>query len=297
MTHRRFLAILVLASVPTACRGIVADRDLPAAPSCEIRPPTIHDAEIKRRLEHGLERLTADGAAVPLGELSSQLERPSTDAFEPVPPVAGDPLPAASLQELVRSSVVVVGKRYLCGKCERWHVSTASGVVIAPSGVVVTSHHVVDGRPDSTFAVMTVDGAIHPVVEVLAADEASDVVLLRVDADGLPALPLRPGLAPGEAVHVLSHPDSAFWYFTSGVLARRFPFRHQSGKTVEMLDVTADFARGSSGGAVVDSTGAVVGIVRSTDSVYYTEENGRQRDLQMVFKRCTPIEAVLGLVR
>jgi hypothetical protein len=38
-------------------------------------------------------------------------------------------------------------------------------------------------------------------------------------------------------------------------------------------------------------------MVASTDSVYYREEDGVQRDLQMVFKQCVPVTALRGLLR
>ena len=144
---------------------------------------------------------------------------------------------------------------------------------------------------------MTPDGEVRPVVEVLAAHADADVAVLRVEGEGFTALPLRSGVRPGEPVHVLSHPDSAFWYFSSGNVARRTIRRERRRAPVEMLEITADYARGSSGGPVVDSTGAVVGVAQATNSVYYDERGDAQENLQMVFKYVVPSEAILELVR
>jgi serine protease Do len=293
-------ASLVLALLVAACGGPAASPDTVAVEELcaqDASPaPTERDGDIKRRLEDALAKLAESGASRPLADLESGLERARTDAFAPLAP-ASDALGAADVHERVRGAVGIVGKRYLCGKCDKWHLSTATGFFVSADGAFVTSRHVIEGLPDTTFGVMTVDGAVHPVVEVLAADDVADVVVLRVAGSGFTALPLRSGIRTGEAVHVLSHPDSAFWYFTSGVVARRYAARPQAGRSVDVLDITADFARGSSGGPVIDATGAVVGVVRATDSVYYVERNDEQSNLQMVFKRSVPVEAVIALTR
>jgi hypothetical protein len=287
---------LALLAVLCSCALPRVDVDRPTAGCPDHDAATVADEERRQQLERAMRALAAADRAVPLGTLSPQLERAGSERFAPGTSL-GPVLEPDALCAAVRGSVVVVGRRYLCGKCDRWHLSTATGFVAAEGGVVCTSHHVLDGREDTTFGVMTEGGDVLPVVEVLAADRAADVALLRVDGELPPPLPLRPGVRPGATVHVLSHPNAAFYYFSSGVLARRFPFRPEAGRSVEQLDLTADFARGSSGAPVLDAHGAVVGVVRATDSIYYTEQADEQRDLQMVFKRATPIEAVLDLAR
>ena len=45
-----------------------------------------------------------------------------------------------------------------------------------------------------------------------------------------------------------------------------------------------------------DDRGNVVGMVAMTDSVYYSEENGQQKNLQMVFKNCVSARSILALI-
>ena len=64
-----------------------------------------------------------------------------------------------------------------------------------------------------------------------------------------------------------------------------------------MMQITADFARGSSGGPVLDARGRAVGMVASTGSVHYNNDHGEQKNLQMVFKECVTADAIRALVQ
>jgi len=50
--------------------------------------------------------------------------------------------------------------------------------------------------------------------------------------------------------------------------------------------ITAGYGRKSSGGPMFSDHGNVAGMVASTGSIYYDEENGQKKNLQMVFKNC-----------
>jgi len=61
------------------------------------------------------------------------------------------------------------------------------------------------------------------------------------------------------------------------------------------LHVTCDFAKGSSGAPIVDTTGTVIGIAQSTTTVVY-DEDAALVDTQMVFKTATPAAALAALL-
>ena len=50
------------------------------------------------------------------------------------------------------------------------------------------------------------------------------------------------------------------------------------------------------GAPAINDSGEVVGIVRSTESIYYKVEKGQQQNLQMVFKTCVPAVSLLKLI-
>jgi serine protease Do len=139
---------------------------------------------------------------------------------------------------------------------------------------------------------------VYPVVEVLAADAARDVALVKLGgAKNLPAAPVRAGSSPLTDVVVMSHPDGRFFSITKGVVSRYFR-RGKDGKGPMFMQITADYAKGSSGGPVLNTAGEVIGLVSSTNSVYYNQDkDGDQQNLQMVFKDCVPADAILGLVK
>ena len=109
---------------------------------------------------------------------------------------------------------------------------------------------------------------------VLAADTDSDICLVKIDGPELKPLPLRPGVRAGERVYCLSHPAGYFFMFTQGLVARvnrkRNELLDEHGHTnglltrpILFLNVTAEFAPGSSGAPMVDEGGNVVGQVAS----------------------------------
>ena len=146
--------------------------------------------------------------------------------------------------------------------------------MISPDGLAVTNYHVIesdrDGEEDKAgFVAVTRDGRTLPVVEVLAANEAADIALIRLGlSDGvrLAALPLAPASRVGEEVYCVSHPAGRFFSYSRGAATRRHSVRRGRGRTPR-LTVTADYARGSSGAAIVNARGEVVGVVITTDSV------------------------------
>ena len=196
-----------------------------------------------------------------------------------------------------RAAVAVVATPYKCKDCEKTHIGTATGFFIAEDGVLVTCYHVVDAPEEQTMLVMAGDGRIARVTEVLAADRADDIAILRVEGSGFTALPLAAGAPTGAPVRVFSHPDERFYSLTEGYISRYSIFAEEGKRKTRVMTITADFAKGSSGGPVFDESGNVVGMVASTESIYYDDADEKQSDLQMVFKHCTPAAAILRLIK
>ena len=209
----------------------------------------------------------------------------------------GRSLPPADLYARARPSVVAIAQIYKCGKCSRWHGGSATGFIVRKDGLIVTNFHVVgeDGKGEA-LGVMLADGRVFPILSVLAADRLNDVAIVKIAAENLPALPIAPDVPIGGKVYCLSHPVQHFFTFTEGQVSGKFIEPEHRGQ-VRQLAITADYAKGSSGGPILNENGAVVGMVRSTSSVYYNQEQGEDRNIQMVWKLCVPSGAILDLMK
>lgn len=253
----------------------------------------VDDRRIMRKLEKAIAELAAAGRTVKVATLVEQLKNRKCAVDLAAP--GEDAVPAERFYERLRPSVLIMAGTFKCTKCTKLHTSTASGYVISRAGVCVTNHHVVNSPNWETVVAMTADGRVLPVKAVLAASSADDVAILQLDGEDLVPVPFAPDAPVGSRVRVIAHPDERFYVLTEGIISRYFRPRPQSGEAA-MMAITADFAKGSSGAPVFNDRGAVVGMVASTQSVYYDSKGGHGENLQMVVKQCVPASGVLKLI-
>ncbi len=234
--------------------------------------------------------------------LRSQLNRQTTKVAFAHP--NAHVLPASDQYEHGRSSVVIMGSVYLCGKCNNLHLSTGAGFAVSEDGVFLTNHHVVSSMTNSLGMVaITADGKVAGVTEVLAADPVEDWALIRIPELKLKPLPLKGNVSVGSEVFLVSHPNEHFFSFGKGHVAR-----YGKGKTLaaqgamkgrqvlgvtEWLEITAEFGRGASGGPVMDTCGNVVGLISRVEGAKIADNSEDHNLGRMVFKQCTPAGLIL----
>jgi serine protease Do len=257
-------------------------------------PVSVDDDALQKHLEQQGGAIIEQGKATDIQALVKQL---GLDRCELDLTIASAPFESDSqLFSHAKDSVVVVSSIFKCDKCNDWHATTATGFVISSSGAIATNYHVMDNPDKETVVVMTADGQVFPVKRVLAASRADDLAIIQVDAQGLVPLPIAAEAEPvGSHIGVISHPSQRFYCYTDGIVSRYMRMKPKD-QVVDGMTITADYARGSSGAPVLNSKGQVVGIVQSTNSIYYSEEKGRQKNLQMVFKQCIPATSLLKLI-
>jgi serine protease Do len=208
-------------------------------------------------------------------------------------------LPDASPEDPA-TAVYLIGSVYKCDKCDKWHAGgIASAWALTRDGVMASNYHVFEKAKGAAMGVCDREGKTYPVLEILAADKAADIAIFRVKADDLVPLAIGTPAGIGSEVRVISHPDRRFFTQTSGEVSRyhRQPARQDRPATIWM-NITADYAKGSSGGPVIDEAGKVVGMVSSTQSIYYESNNGQPKGaLQMVVKNCVPAAAIRALIK
>lgn len=137
-----------------------------------------------------------------------------------------------------------------------------SGVVIDRDGVVVTNAHVV-GEAEGVG--VTLADATRVRGTVVAADRLTDLAVLRVDRDDLPAAELADDLPEvGELAVAIGNPLGFENSVTAGIisgLGREFPgAAARAPALIDLIQTDAPISPGNSGGALVDAEGRVVGI-------------------------------------
>jgi serine protease Do len=253
-------------------------------------PGFLDHAAISKGFADELGRLYEAGRCTTNKTLNRQLFDRGPRKIALVPESRRD-LPWEDVYEKCRTSVVIVGSLYKCTKCEHWHVNEATGFAVDDQGLIATDYHVIEDDKNQavTIGIRTWDGRVFPADEVVAADRESDVALFRTKATGLAPLPVARDARVGEEVAVLSHPADRFWVFSRGAVAGKAMHKcEHHGDNCRRLLITADFAKGSSGGPVLNRRGAVVGLVQSTTAVNYEPDSQTPRNLQMVWKACVP---------
>jgi len=139
-----------------------------------------------------------------------------------------------------------------------------SGVVFTADGFILTNAHVVAGA-DAGTAVFA-DGSSTD-VDVIGADPLSDLAVVRARSGAPPPAELGDAseLRVGQLVVAVGNPLGLAGSVTAGVvsaLGRSLPTRSgRAGRVVEdVIQTDAALNPGSSGGALADSAGRVVGI-------------------------------------
>jgi len=143
---------------------------------------------------------------------------------------------------------------------EREVNSLGSGVIVDPSGVIVTNNHVVRGAQDLT--VVLSDRREYE-AELLLADERTDLAVLKIDAEeALPVLPYDEGANAqvGDLVLAIGNPFGVGQTVTSGIVSALA--RTDVGITDYSFFIQTDAAvnPGNSGGALVDMDGELIGV-------------------------------------
>lgn len=148
------------------------------------------------------------------------------------------------------------------GAPERMQRSLGSGVIVDPSGLVVTNYHVIEGADEVRIAL---NDRREYEAEVLLRDQRTDLAILRIRRDGKdPFASIAFGdsdaLAVGDLVLAIGDPFGVGQTVTQGIVSALA--RTQVGISDYQFFIQTDAAinPGNSGGALVDMAGRLVGI-------------------------------------
>ena len=149
----------------------------------------------------------------------------------------------------------------------RQQKASGSGVIIRPDGYIVTNNHVV---ANATKIEVTLNNNQKYPAKLIGADAATDVALIKIEAEGLPTIPFGDSdqLRLGEWVLAIGSPlgYELRSTITAGIVsAKGRSMSHgnaqQGGLQIEsFIQTDAAVNPGNSGGALVNKTGELVGI-------------------------------------
>lgn len=199
----------------------------------------------------------------PLPARPSPVERREAVSLERFDEVIRRIGPAVVAVDAVKTTAPAAPKSK--GKTEE---ESGSGVIVRlegfPGCYVVTNNHVVDGARAGDITATLADGRIL-VAERVWVDPASDVAVLKLPADDLPTAELGDSgrVRVGDWVLAFGSPFGLNQTVTHGIISARDRGQISLGNTIrikDFLQTDAAINPGSSGGPLVDLTGAVVGI-------------------------------------
>lgn len=152
---------------------------------------------------------------------------------------------------------------------ERVERSLGSGVIMREDGYILTNYHVV--AEADAIQVLLSDGRSVP-AETVGHDVKTDLAALRVELQGLSAINIANSdqLSVGDVVLAIGNPLGFEHSVTQGIVSGLGRFMLNPGAYEGFIQTDAVIHPGSSGGALVDASGALVGI----NTLIYTSAEG-----------------------
>lgn len=172
------------------------------------------------------------------------------------PTLVGARADVVTVAERVRPAIVQL-------KVEKGRTGSGSGVLFRSDGHVLTNAHVVEG---ATSVVVVLSSGRELTARVVGSDPDSDTAVVKIDGGPFPVADLgstsdlkvgQEAIAIGSPLGLTGGPS-----VTVGVIsALHRSVRTRTGQSLmDMLQTDAPIAPGSSGGALLDAAGKVIGI-------------------------------------
>ena len=179
-----------------------------------------------------------------------------------------DSTEVVSIAELATKTIVQIQVGTLPDNGEFLSAGGGSGVVISKDGLIMTNHHVIDNS--SVVRVIFEDGRMYE-ASIIGSDKLTDVGLIKINASNL--VPISIGnsdeMLVGDLAVAIGHPLTlgAAPTVTTGIVSA-LERRLDVGGDVMGSEVTlfgliqtdAPITRGSSGGALINKNGELIGI-------------------------------------
>ena len=144
-------------------------------------------------------------------------------------------------------------------------LGTGSGFFIEDGKTLVTNYHVIEGAYEVTVSTADSSGSTKA-TKVLAYDKRADLAILQCNSDlGVKPLHLADSdtAKQGDKVFAVGYPLGLANTMSDGIISSRYYDEYN----VDVIQITAAISPGSSGGALLNSRGSVIGVT----SAYYID--------------------------
>ncbi len=142
---------------------------------------------------------------------------------------------------------------------QRAQVGTGSGVIISPTGYIITNNHVIENANEISI---TLNNNKTYMAELIGTDKATDIALLKIESDeDLPFMAFGDSdkAKIGEWVLAVGNPFNLNSTVTAGIISAKA--RDLSGQNMQsFIQTDAAVNPGNSGGALVNTNGDLIGI-------------------------------------
>ncbi len=196
--------------------------------------------------------------ATPISEIKSAIVTSYADALDSIRPavvsVYSSKLVQQQVPEFLRQQGLKGGEQTQRG--------LGSGVIVSKDGYIITNNHVVEGA-DELKVLLNDEREL--TAKVIGTDPKTDVAVIKIDAENLPAATLADSakLRVGDIVFAIGNPLGVGQTVTMGIVSatgRRVGILEEVAGYEDFIQTDAAINRGNSGGALIDARGRLVGI-------------------------------------
>lgn len=133
-----------------------------------------------------------------------------------------------------------------------------SGVIMSKEGYIITNYHVINKADEIVVAVQ--DGRKFS-ADVVGMDPETDLAVLKIEGENLPVVPINLKHSPrvGDVVLAIGNPYNLGQTITQGIISATGR-SGLSSRYLDFLQTDAAINAGNSGGALIDTTGSLIGI-------------------------------------
>ncbi|MDP4117864.1 MAG: trypsin-like peptidase domain-containing protein [Bacillota bacterium] len=163
---------------------------------------------------------------------------------------------AEQISDMSSASVFLIAVHNKSGEI----TATGSGFFIDKSGIAVTNYHVI--KDASSAQIMTIDGKTYDVDYVRGYDQNRDIAVLQIKGSDFPSVKIgnSDNIKNGQKIYCIGSPIGLDNTITEGLISNV----SRTIENKEYIQISAPISPGSSGGAVFNDSGEVVGITSAS---------------------------------